>query len=242
MGLGAKTNESKALALIQALSGTPMPEVIEAFTRIAEKQKGKLAEAATKGLSALGALGKPPVQAAFSGSLEIFGLPNVLQTIAQSQLSGVLSIVTEAGKPQASMVFSKGAFCGGEHEKIVGEAAVYQLLERPFPGTFALVNRADAKAAQGPTQDVFGLLMEGVRRHDELKRASALVADTARLKATAIPNTPPEGEDPSFSATVWKEAVAGKTPLEIEAVIPTDAFRIRQALSYWVDEGALIPQ
>jgi len=242
MGLGAKTNEGKAVALIQALSGTPLPEVIECFTLIKDKHKGKLSEAATKGLSALALIGKPPTQAAFSGSLEIFGLPNVLQTIAQSQLSGVLSVVTEAGKPQASLAFSKGMFLSGEHEKIVGEAAVYQLLERPFPGTFSLVNRPDAKANQATPQDIFGLLMEGVRRHDEYKRAAALVPDQAKLKPTAKPNTVPAGEDPAFSATVWKEVTLGKTPLEIEAVVNTDCFRIRQALSHWVDEGALAPQ
>jgi hypothetical protein len=241
-GLGAKPNEAKAVALIQALAGTPLPEVTECFTMIKDKHKGKLAETATKALTNLSTLGKPPAQAAFSGSLEIFGLPNVLQTIAQSQLSGVLSVLTEAGKPQASLVFAKGMFLAGEHEKIVGDAAVYQLLERPFPGTFSLVNKTDPRGANANPQDIFGLLMEGVRRHDEYKRAAALVSDLARLKATGKPNTPPEGEDPAFAASVWKEVTAGKTPLEIEAVINTDCYRIRQALSHWVDQGALAPQ
>jgi hypothetical protein len=240
LGFAAKKNENKALSLIQALAGTPMPEVSEVLTEIAEKHPGKLGEAATKALGALANLGKPPAQASFSGSLELFGLPNLLQMILQSQLSGALSVLTAAGKPQAMLVFEKGSFRGGECGSVAGEEAVYQLLERPFPGTFALVNRTEGtQPRSGPPQDVLALLIEGVRRHDELKRAVALVPDTARLEATDKPYTTPGDEDPDFSMLVWKAVAAGKTPLEIEAGISTDAYRVRRLLAHWADEGAL---
>ena len=84
-----------------------------------------------------------------------------------------------------------------------------------------------------------GLLMEGVRRYDEFKRAAAAVPDDVRLTSTGGPHSTPEDEDPDFGTLVWKQATSGKTSQECEATIATDSFRVRRLLAHWVEEGAL---
>ena len=81
--------------------------------------------------------------------------------------------------------------------------------------------------------------MEGVRRHDELRRPTAVVPDGARLKATGKARTMVADEDAAFGELVWTEATAGRTPLECEARSATDSYRVRRLLAHWVEEGAL---
>jgi hypothetical protein len=209
---------------------------------IAGKHQGRrLGDAAAKALTALAHAGKPPAPAGLSGDLELFGLPNLLQTLGQSKLSGILARMDAGGRAQASLLFEDGRFRGGHVGSVTGTEAVYQLLERPFPGTFAFVSRADVASQPrvGPPADVVMLLMEGVRRYDELKRAAAAVPDGARLQATGKPHTTPDDEDPDFATLVWKHAISGKTAQECEAEIHVDSYRVRRLLASWLEQGAL---
>jgi hypothetical protein len=94
----------------------------------------------------------------------------------------------------------------------------------------------------GAPQDVVSLLMEGVRRHAELQRAAAVVADRARLKATGQPHTSPDDEDPDFTTLVWNQVLSGRTPRECEAATSVDPYRVRRLVARWVEEGALQPE
>jgi hypothetical protein len=245
LGLVERKNEDKAVALIHGLAGTPLPEVRELLEEVAGKYAGRnLGEAAAKALAALDRVGAPAPAAGLSGDLELFGLPSLMQTIGQSQLSGVLSLITAEGKAQATLLFEKGRFRGGQSGNVRADEAVYYLLERPFPGTFAFVSRTDvdSQPCVGAPQDVVSLLMEGVRRHDELQRAAAVVADRARLKATGQPHTSPDDEDPDFTTLIWNQAISGRTPRECEAATCVDPYRVRRLVARWVEEGALLPE
>jgi hypothetical protein len=241
-GLMDRKNEDKAVALIHGLAGTPLSEVRELFEEVASKYADrKLGEAAAKALGALGRVGTPPAAASLSGDLDLFGLPGLMQTITQSQLSGILSLMTAEGRTRAALLFEKGRFRGGQSGIIRGDEAVYALLERPFPGTFAFVSRTDIDSQPyvGAPQDVVSLLMEGVRRYDELKRASAVVADIARLKPTGAPHTEPEDEDPDFTTLVWTQVATGRAVQECEAETSVDPFRVRSLVARWVEEGSM---
>jgi hypothetical protein len=123
-----------------------------------------------------------------------------------------------------------------------GKEAFYQLCERPLPGTFALASHRDAKPEKSaePPIDLVPLILEGLRRHDELRQASALVADDARLQATGAARTSVQGEaNPDLVETVWKMASAGTPPRQCESEVPVDAYRVRRLLAHWVEEGAL---
>ena len=243
LGITVKKSDDRIVWLIQALSGTPLPEVRATFQKIVDKYPGqKFAEAAAKALTTLGAASKPAEPAAgLSGDLELFGLPGVLQAISQSQLTGVLSLMKVPGKVEASVLLEGGRFRGAQFAALSGEEAVYELFEKPFPGTFAFVSRSDI-TTQGATvepQDVVGLLLEGVRRHDEFKRAAALVPDLAVLEPTGTPSTQLPGEAEDFIWAAWMTATKGTTPAECQSILGTDSYRVRRLLAHWVEEGAL---
>src|SRR6185369_15708848 len=149
------------------LASTPLPEVRELLQDIAARYGDRrLGEQATKQLAGLANVGKPaPPPVTLSGDLELFGLPNLLHTIHQSGMSGVLSVVNPDGKTEGTLLFNQGEYRGGQAGTVMGEEAVYQLIEKPFPGTFAFVTRNDVMSHPRATEakDVMGLLLEGVR-------------------------------------------------------------------------------
>jgi hypothetical protein len=244
LGFTVRKNDDRIVWLIQALSGTPLPEVRAVLQEILDKHRDQpFAEAASKALAAMEAGVKPaePAGAGLSGALELFGLPGVLQTLSQSQLTGVLSLMRVPGKVEASVLLEGGRFRGAQFATLRGEEAAYELFERPFPGTFAFVSRLDL-SGQGATStpvDIVSLLLEGVRRHDEFKRAAALVPDQVFLEATGAPSTALPDENESFVRLVWSTTANGTTPVECEASVKTDGYRVRRLLAHWVEEGAL---
>jgi uncharacterized protein DUF4388 len=220
-----------------------LPDVRAALQDVVDKHPGqKFAAQAATVLASLGAAARPAESPGLSGDLELFGLPGLLQTLAQSQLTGILTLMTAEGKSEASMVLQHGRFRSARYGNLRGVDAVYQLFERPFPGTFAFVSRADVEEMAGGAapEDVVGLLLEGVRRHDEFKRAAALAPDDLTLKPTSAAFTPLSDEDPDFVHFVWSQAAKGLTARECESSIATDSYRIRRLLAHWVEEGALV--
>lgn len=243
LGMVTKGNEEKAASLIQALSGTPLAAVRTLLKEVADKNaRRKLGDAAAKALRALDNVGKPPPPApGLSGDLELFGLPNLLQTLGQSQFSGVLTIMDSQKRPAATLLVEKGVYRGGQCGTVKGTEAVYQLLERPFPGTFAFVTRSDAGAQWhlGPEQDVLPLILEGVRRYDEFNRAAAVAPDHLRLKPSGKPHSALADEDPAFAAALWQQVSTQRSVQECEAAMAVDSYRVRRVVAHWIEEGSL---
>jgi hypothetical protein len=242
LGFKVKSNTEKIGWLIQALAGTPLPEVKAALKEVAEKHAGeKFADAAKKALAGFKDVGKPEPTPGISGDLELFGLPALLQTLGQSPLTGSLSIMDTAGATKATLLFEEGKLRGSKCGSLEGDTAIYQLFEKPFPGTFAFMSRTDIASLGklGPPQDILGLILEGVRRHDEWKQAAALTPETVKLVPTGKAGTPVEEENADFIKAVWAKAATGLTPAQCEAAIVADAYRVRRLLAHWLEEGAL---
>ncbi len=241
-GLMSRKGDDKAIALIQALAGTPLPGVYELLQEVAHKHGDReLGKVAASTLDALATVGRPPAPAStLSGDLEMFGLPNLIQTLVQSQLTGVLTVLDGEGRPQAALLVQQGRFRGGHCGTVRGDAAVYKLLERPFKGTFAFVSRD--LAGQGDLadpQDLFGLLMEGVRRYDELQRACGVAPDGSVLAATGKARSPVPDEEPGFVERAWAALTAGHPVERVETELASDPYRVRRMAAHWVEEGAL---
>jgi hypothetical protein len=243
LGFRVKGNDEKVAFLIQSLSGTPLPEVLATMQDIVDTCPGqRIAELATSALANLSAAGKPAEAAAgLSGDLELFGLPDLLQTLGQSQVSGVLSLINLKGNVEATILIEGGRFRGAQCRTIRGEEAMYELFEKPFPGTFAFVSRADvgSHAAVSAAQDLIVLILEGVRRYDEFQRSAAIVPDGAPLTPTGRAKTSPPDEDEDFAHFIWTKVAAGTTAADLEATAGTDSYRARRLLAHWVEEGAL---
>ncbi len=233
--------ETGAGRLVGALAATRAPEVRELLESVASRFESQaVGREAQNALAALDRSSEAGAAPSFSGDLGLFGLPNLLQNLAELGKTGALNLIDEKNQPVASLRLEDGAIrsaqCGTRH----GREALYQLIERPFPATFAFVRGRRAEAGEGEKLPVTQLLVEGVRRHGELQRALALVSEDVPVEATGkSPTTVPDEADYDFVVTVWKSLCEGATPREVDAALKVDSYRLFHALAHWVEEGAL---
>ena len=240
--------------LVVALADTRTAEVQELLETLAERfpdeDVGRRAAQTLAAAGAEGALGfDPSVGATLSGDLRVFGLPTLLQNLADSHVTGLMRLVDGRGWSMATMDFERGCLAGARYGSLDGPEVVYQLLERPLRATFVFVPRPAAAAGVDATssstdvrtpRDVTALLLEGLRRHDELRRAAVIVPDDARLEAADRPPRAMTGEeDIDLVISLWEKVVEGTTPLECERTLAADAYRVRRCLVGWVEDGAL---
>ena len=110
-------------------------------------------------------------------------------------------------------------------------------------GTFAFVSYPSEKLGSDIVpRDVMGLLLEGMRRNDELQRFIALVPDDVTLMKTSVKPTPHvEEDDPALVREVWIKASSGASIAECERQLATDSFRVRRLVAHWLEQGALVP-
>jgi Domain of unknown function (DUF4388) len=245
MGITLKKGADAIRPLVAALAGTSSAEVRALLSDVAERYPGDaFGQAAAKALAAQrAAAGTRPAPApSLSGDLELFGLPNLVQNLADNKAAGVLTLFTADRTVASVLVLEEGRLRSCQTGILRGPEAFYQLCEKPFPGTFALAAHREARAekAAEPAHEIIPLILEGLRRHDEFRRASALVADDARLQGTGTVPTPLDGEtNEALVEEIWKMALLGTPPRQCESEVPVDAYRVRRLLAHWVEEGAV---
>lgn len=244
-GLALHQNDQILLHTIGALSGTPAAPVRSALeeivSRFPDKEIARAASRVLEGFRRGG--GTPPAAAAsLTGDLEIFGLPALLQSLSDSAVSGSLALRDPRGQVFGALRLRGGKLRACQAGALSGEDAFYQLLERPAPGQFQFVKTPDSpdETGTGSLKAILPLTLEAMRRHDELKQAAALVPDGVRLTPTDTRPSPFPGEkDGMLQKDLWSRVSRGATPLECEAEIHRDAYRIRRLLAHWVEQGAL---
>jgi hypothetical protein len=235
------------LRIIEALSSTRSEKVESLFEEIAESfpehEVGKAAKAALYNLTNAQ---PPPRQAAaatLTGDLDFFGLPSLLQSLADQQATGIVTLTSRRGTTAGKLLFVSGKFADAQASHLRGATALYQLLECPVAGTFAFVpHPGEASKPHSELLDVMPLLFEGIRRHDEYRQLQLFVPDDVTLRATETKPTPdPEESDPAVARDVWVKAASGARLGEWEPQIGADGYRIRRLVARWMDEGALQP-
>jgi len=245
MGLKFKKETGRTASFVRALSGTPNPEVKALFQEIVKKygdeEYGMLAKEALEAFTSRSRPQEPAAASTFSGDLSFFGLPMLLQTLAQGTMTGLLTLINGAGETAAKLWLLGGRLQQASLGRLSQETALYELLIRPFPGTFAFVHRTDGPegGVMDPPRELMSLIFEGVRRHDEWKRAAALIGDDVRFAETGADRTVATHEPAAFVEEVWAIASKGSTARSCEAAIAADSFRIRTLLASWVEIEAL---
>lgn len=244
-GLVLRPNDRSLYSCIEALSTTPTPAVRMAFEDIVERFPGSdVAKAAGEAIASFTAAPAAETQASasLSGDLSLFGLPALLQSLADSTLSGSLTLRSPKGEVFGTIALRGGKLKSCHTAKLLGEEAFYQLLERPVPGNFQFSRKPDGveETSSDPLKEILPLSLEGMRRYDELQQAAAMVPDEAFLKVTSVKATPhPTEKDGILVKDLWTRVSQGATPRDCEAVIRADAYRIRRLLAHWFEEGAL---
>lgn len=265
LGFVVGRRDEELAHVARALSGTTTPEVREVLAELAarlpEPAPGGGDVAASRAAaddgagSAVGEAGAgaredtlvfvPPAEPApgrvsMAGDLEVFGLAGLLQTFQQSESSGRLALRDAAGRAHGELTLHRGKLLHCRTGRLSGREAFYQLFEVPVPGTFEFTRSEPTAEAPAGALEILGLLMESMRRYDELQRARVLVTDDARLKPTGTRATaPPEESDGGLLRTVWGLVRQGARVADCEQAVDVDALRVRTLLVHWLEEGAL---
>lgn len=230
--------------LIQALAGTPTPAVRQLLEEIVERfPEHGFCQAASRALSGFGAKTKPGdlATSSLSGDVELFGLPNLFQTLADSRVTGQLILSDREGAATGTVTFDEGRIGQCQNGPLHGEAAFYQLFEKPVPGSFVFRRQAAAPQVPGRPEplEVIPAILEALRRHDEFQQARTLVPDRATLKPTGAKPSCPEETDLALLRDVWLKASNGTSPADCEASLAVDAYEVRRLYAQWVEEGVL---
>jgi hypothetical protein len=246
LGMTVQLKNQDMVPFVEALSSTPITQVKQLLGEIAKKDpNGPAGQTAARALVSMDARAPvEPTSISLSGDLEVFGLPMLLQTMEQSSATGTLRLRGEKGETLATLLLESGKLRDCQMGKLTGTEGFYQLLERPSAASFVFSKQAPLPEDPAfPPRDLVPLLLEGMTRYDELKRATALVSDEMVFRTTDIRPTPlPEEPDPSFAHDVWSRASNGVSAWACEAALATDSYRIRRLYAHWVTEGALALQ
>lgn len=268
LGIVVGRRPEELAQVARALAGTAAPEVREVLAELAERYpdldlartetviagEGAEPEAELAALAPGGGaeprggseetraasfVPEPP-RASLSGDLEVFGLPGLLQNLQQSESSGRLLLRDPQGQEVAWLLLDRGRLADCRSGELVGTAAFFQVFEVPCSGSFEFARVDRAPAGREAPREMMGLLMEAMRRYDELQRLRALVPDGARLRpGEAKPTSPEEEDDGDLVRQVWTRVRGGATPRDCEAAVATDAYRVRTLLAHWIEQGAL---
>ena len=251
LGVTLRQNDQNLVHSVEALAGTPLPTVRRALEDVASRFSAQ--DAGKAAARALAAFDKAPTvveaaaaaaeaaSASLQGDLEVFGLPSLLQSLADSAASGSLTLRgPKGGEMFAMLTLREGKLQECQRGHLVGEDAFYQLLEKPCQGQFAFVKGSIAAKAGVTPREILPLTLEAMRRYDEFQEAAALVPDDMPLESTSVKPTPyPSEKDGTFLQALWERAIQGGTPTEIEEAVAADSYRIRRVLAHWVAQGAL---
>jgi len=239
--------QEATVCLIEALSGTHTDETEELFQEIAQRFPGSdIGDAAAKVLERWAPQpqrARPDAGATLTGELEFFGLPAVMQSLADMRATGMLTLRAKDGAAAAKLVVVDGRFLNAQRGHIRGADAFFEMLERPVTGTFAFVpHPAEAMKSDIAPRDIIGLVLEGVRRHDELQRIAAFIPDDFRAsKSSGVKPAPLDEEsDAALVREVWLKASSGTPVSECERALPADSYRVRRLIAHWIEQGALV--
>jgi hypothetical protein len=247
LGLVIQKRDQDLQSIANALSSTTTPEVRQALQELGRNIPESVAPQPPPSRSA--GFHEPPVSiseskepapsvSSLTGDLDLFGLPGLFQSIGDHAWTGTLTLKDFSGSSFATVDFSKGKFVSCEFQHLSGESAIYQLLERPNSGTFYFSRNTVAE--EKASREVLPLLMEGIRRYDELQQLQIILPDDTRIRSTgAQPAVLREERDGLLFRDLWNAVRDGSTPKQCEARIAVDSYRIRRLLVHWLETGSI---
>jgi hypothetical protein len=142
------------------------------------------------------------------GSLAELQLPALCEMMALGRKTGLLSLYDGDGAPAGDLAFRDGLLVGASCGRLAGERAFYALLALET-GSFLVDPGVAPGGARGVP--VESLLMEGMRRLDEVRRLRRRLPAGTKL-ALSAPGTP---EDAVEARIVARLSVAGADVGEI---------------------------
>lgn len=247
LGIYFRQRERNVRYVLEALSGTPIPRVRRALEEIQNQYPDREAgRTATKILPVLGQSSVPSrpfdaPKASLMGDVDLFGLPALLQSFADSKVSGTLVLKDQTGEVTGTLTLERGKLSSCRRGSLFDESGFYQLLEDPQPGTFQFTRSAeDSGGLETDLNELLPLIMEGFRRYDEVQQTRAIVPDESRFKVLSSQPPPlPDETDGLLFRDLWTMVQKGASVQECDTALTVDSYRIRRLLVHWVESGAI---
>jgi hypothetical protein len=247
LGVLAGRNEKAVERIVRALAGTRIKEVRRGLedlaARFPDREFGRLAARAVRPEIELApdpdapAEPGPREEPALAGDLRVFGLPQLVQSLQQIHARGQVRLRGENGNVFAIFRLVDGRLAECVAGGLRGETAFYQAFQHPTGGRFEYFHEPEAPGVSA--EDVTQLLLEAIRRYDDLQNDRRVVADDAYLRATGRRPTPPADEsDGELVRLVWTRVREGTSVVECELAARRDSFSVRRLLAHWVREGS----
>jgi len=246
LGIVQRQKDFMAKCIAQAFAGTAHLDVLAALQdlvqRYPECESGQAATASLAKLEqAKTAKRTETPSVSLMGDLEVFGLPSLLQNLADSTVTGTLTLKNNKGETYATVSLIKGKLRESRCGVLSGDSAFFQMFERPQPGTFQFVRALEPTGgAEAGLPEILPFMLEALRRYDEVQQMRAVIPDDARLKVKAVkPSSLPKEKDGLLFRDLWTAVQNGATAAECEATIVFDCYRVRRLLSHWVESGVI---
>ena len=233
---------------VRALSGTRSAEARAFFEilsmRCPEAEVGRQARGVLRELGA-SLPGVVAPHGTLAGDLDVFGLPGLVQSLGELRQTGTLTLIDTAGHAAAHLAFENGRIRDASMGELVGETPSISCWSGPFRGASASCPRP-APGMLGVEDhqegsEITPLLLEGLRRQDELRRLETLIAADTVLVPTkgGDPTEVPGEADAALVGTLWRTVATGSTAADCEQTVRVDAYRVWAVIGHWIESGVL---
>jgi CRP-like cAMP-binding protein len=176
-----------------------------------------------------------------SGRLEYFDLPTIVQTLANSSLTGILTVTDTSGRVLAMLYFQDGRILYAKSGHLKGKQAFYQLFQSARQDSFTFKGGLPPKEFDGNAQIAMtplGLLLDSVRYQDELDELKTRYPNPHRVfqpQSEAL--TWDDEETQTLAKEIWVHLKLGESIAEMVSKIPTCEHHIYKVLSVMDVEG-----
>jgi CheY-like chemotaxis protein len=168
----------------------------------------------------------------FRGDLQQVALADLLQLLSMNRRTGALTLTTSSGAGELRLV--EGEIVDGVYRRLEGEKALYRLLGEA-EGTFAFASGSPSPLRRIETKTQL-LLMEGMRRLDEVRRRrEALAAEQDALLAIETPTE----DSPDDLRRVLETLSAPRTLDEVLDDVPLADLELLELLENAIQSGRI---
>jgi len=178
-----------------------------------------------------------------SGKLEYFDLPTIIQTLANSSLTGTLTVTDNADRVFATLYFEGGRMLNARAGRLKGKDAFYQLLQSPAQDAFSFKGGHPPEEFDGDskiTMAPMALLLESTRQQDELKALKQRYPDRNRIfQPNSEAFTWDDTQNQALAEEIWVHLKLGESIAQLVSQIPTCEYRIYKVL-YIMDVNGLV--
>ncbi len=184
------------------------------------------------------------------GNLAFFDLPTVVQTVAGSRQTGVLTLRGRAGKLAAQLHIKQGKMVHASFVHLTGESAFYELLTRTDPLDFQFEQQDELEPNVTidkllSNKEPYKLLLEGARRADELPKLMSKIEWPSQVYVEAVrqpdwSSLKPHSEQ--IARRIWYLLEAGLTVQQLCEKLPHDRYTVITVIEEILRAGLISPK